>query len=243
MSDSAPHIYQLLLKHFGTQGWWPTSFSPQQISQYHSSPKINKFSNQEQFEICIGAILTQNTSWRNVFLALTSLVKKDCLNPKKISDLTLIQLGKMIRSAGFYNQKAKKLKIFSNYILRHHQGKMKLFFNQPFPILRKKLLAIYGIGPETADSILLYAGGFPIFVVDAYTKRIGKRLGLFLFDSYEDIQNYFHKHLPPDALLFNEYHALWVAHAKKFCKTKPFCSECPLKSICKFYLTEYSSHP
>jgi len=206
-------IYEILLSAYGEQGWWPTK------NTYSPSFKKRKRTPSERFEICVGAILAQNTSWKNAERALDNLREADVLAAKKMEKLSERELATLIRPAGYYNLKAKKLKEFLKY-----SG----------PISRDKLLEIWGCGPETVDSILLYAFNEPVFVVDAYARRIFSRVGLCSDKiSYEKLQNLFIENLPEDGELFNEYHALLVEHAKVHCKTKPICTGCCLETICK----------
>ena len=196
-------IYKELLRKYGKQNWWPTT------------------TKNKQFEICVGAILTQNTSWKNVEKAIKNLVKNKALNKEKIKKLPAKKLAKLIRSSGYHNQKAKKLKEFVN------------FNKKP---TRENLLEIWGLGPETVDSILLYSYNKPVFVIDAYTKRIFSRIGLCdEKTTYHELQELFHNNLPKKAKLYNEYHALIVEHAKQHCtKTKPKCGTCPLRKQCDY---------
>lgn len=226
-------IYKLLLKRFGSQGWWPTT-PPRKIHpRYHSRPKTKNLTEREKFEICLGAVLTQNTAWTNVEKALAELHRLDVRTPEKISNLRPVELERIIRSSGYFRQKAKKLKFFSNYLIKNYSGRVKNLFRKPFPDLRRELLDLYGVGPETADSILLYAGGRPVFVVDAYTRRIGKRLGWFKTDDYSAVQSFFETRLRKSAALFNEFHALLVRLGKDHCRTRPLCGGCPLSRDCR----------
>jgi len=201
-------IYNLLNKSFGPQYWWPGD---------------------TPFEVCIGAILTQNTNWKNVEKAITNLKNEHLLSPIALRDTSLSELAGLIRPAGYYNIKARRLKSFISFLFDEHEGSLSKMSKQPLEELRHKLLNVHGIGPETADSILLYACYKPIFVVDAYTKRIFSRHKLCEEDSdYRDIQNLFMKNLPNDVKLFNEYHALIVKLGKDYCKKKPNCLKCPL---------------
>ncbi|HLC65365.1 MAG TPA: endonuclease III domain-containing protein [Candidatus Nanoarchaeia archaeon] len=224
MSDKnkLPLIYQLLLNRFGYQGWWPIRAEGEHNSNYH--PKDYSFpkNDNELFEICVGAILTQNTSWKNVETALLSLRRHNAMSPSGIKRLPASKLAQIIHSSGYHNQKAKKLKAFVDFYL-----------NNKGIITRESLLNLWGIGPETADSMLLYGYKVPIFVVDAYTRRIMGRIG-FKENSYGDIQKLFMENLPADHKIFNEYHALLVELGKNICKSKPMCNYCPLKSICKY---------
>jgi endonuclease III related protein len=196
-------IYNLLYKAYGPQYWWPCS------------------TKEKKFEMIIGSILTQNTSWKNVEIAIKNLNDNDLIASDKIIKADINNLKKLIKSAGYYNQKAERLKIVAK------------FFKENKSITREKLLKVNGIGPETADSILLYAYNKPYFVIDAYTKRIFNRLELAKTESYEELQKLFEANLPKEAQLFNEYHALIVKLAKEHCKKKPECGNCPLNKVCK----------
>ncbi|MFH1283962.1 MAG: hypothetical protein ABII27_09910 [bacterium] len=201
--------YNILLKHFGPQYWWPGD---------------------SDWEIMIGAVLTQNTAWSNVSKAIENLKKARSLNFNKFINLPKKELETLIRPAGYFRQKSKYLKILANHIKSKYKGSLELLFNKNLIDLRIELLNIKGIGEETADSIILYAGKKPIFVVDAYTKRILQRWGIKISKKYSGIQHLFHKNLPKNVKLFNEYHALLVALGKFFCKPKPICKACPIKS-------------
>ncbi len=225
-------IYDLLLDRFGSQGWWPTTREGDVDGSYHPKPRVKNLSEKEQFEICLGAILTQNTAWSNVGKALSQLHLQGLVAPEALLRAPFPSLASLIRSSGYFRQKAKRLKAFSKYLVQNYNGKVSSFLNQPLGKLRLELLALHGIGPETADSILLYAGSHAIFVVDAYTKRIGQRVGLFHSDKYAEVQNYFHSHLKKSPALFNEFHALFVALGKEFCRPTPLCEKCPLKKVC-----------
>ncbi len=201
--------FSCLLKAFGPQHWWPGT---------------------TRFEVIAGAILTQNTSWNNVERAIKNLKKKKALNPGAVHAMDVKELAALIRPAGYFNIKAKRLKSFVDYLYNDHGGSLKKFFALDTERLRSELLRINGIGPETADSIILYAAGRPVFVVDAYTKRVLSRHGLVEQDAgYEEVQKLFMENLPEDVELFNEYHALFVRVAKEFCRTRnPLCTSCPL---------------
>lgn len=201
-------IYHRLYEHFGPQHWWPAE-----------SP----------FEMIVGAILTQNTSWSNVEKALIPLRERGLLIPLSLHTISEAELARLIRPCGFFNIKAKRLKEMVRFIFQEYGGSLERMFSEKRDRLRGKLLAVKGIGPETADSILLYGGNFPIFVVDAYTRRIFSRHGLIGEAlTYPQIQAYFMGHLPEEVPLYNEYHALIVKTAKVFCKTLPDCAHCPL---------------
>jgi len=189
------------------------------------------------FEICAGALLTQNTSWKNVEKAIAALNRARLLSPEKIKACPGARLARLIRPSGYYRQKAARLKGFCAYILRKHPEGLKKWFSAALRrTLRAELLSLKGIGSETADSIVLYAAGKACFVIDAYTKRIGQRLGVAGDLSYDDWQAFFQANLPPNAKIYNEYHALLVKLGKDFCKKRePLCDGCPLKKGCAFY--------
>jgi endonuclease-3 related protein len=184
--------------------------------------------------VIVGAILTQNTAWTNVAKAITNLKRARRLNPTRMNQLPIPRLAQLIRPSGYFNLKAKKLKAFTRNLFNAHDGRLSHLFRLNAATLRDELLAVYGVGPETADSIILYAARQPIFVVDAYTRRIMARLGLAHVDSsYDELQHLFMDHLPHNEPLFNEYHALLVALGKGYCKKgKPKCGECPLLEVC-----------
>jgi endonuclease-3 related protein len=209
-STTPLQVYEKLHAIYGPQHWWPAD-----------SP----------FEVMVGAILTQNTNWQNVEKAIACLKERDMLDCESIATSNLTQLGDVIRSSGSYMQKAQYLQRFS--LFYYSNGKRKELMKWPLHSLRNQLLAVHGIGPETADSILLYALDKPVFVVDAYTKRLFVRLGHFSHNlGYDSIQHYFQQRLPESLPLFQEFHALIVEHAKRFCKTKPLCDQCPLFDCC-----------
>ena len=203
-------IYKKLYSHFGPQYWWPA---------------------QTSFEVIVGAILTQNTNWLNVEKAINNLKKYNLLAPDKLYKLSHRRLAVLIRPAGYYNIKAKRLKSFLKFFIRHYHGNTRNMSSVNTNSLRQQLLSLKGIGPETADSILLYALARPVFVVDAYTKRILLRHRLIPDDAdYHETQNLFMRNLKSEVKLFNEYHALLVKLGKEFClKNKPKCAICPLK--------------
>jgi endonuclease III related protein len=186
----------------------------------------------QQFEMAVGAILTQNTSWTNVAKALDRLSDIGRLTPGKIAALPLPRLQELIRSSGYFRQKSVRLRGFSRFLLENWQGRIDRFLDRPTALVREELLALNGVGPETADSILLYAGGHPVFVVDAYTRRMGQRFGLFRTADYHEVQEYVTRRFPASLYEYREYHALIVALGKDFCRTAPLCSSCPLASRC-----------
>ncbi len=209
MKRQLNRIFSRLYSAFGAQHWWPADSA---------------------FEVIVGAILTQNTSWSNVEKAITALKEKKLLSPQKLYRLKPKQLATLIRSAGYYNIKAARLKSFLKFFFENHAAEIKSMAKTDLTVLRKQLLAVNGIGQETADSILLYALNKPIFVVDAYTKRIFSRHGLIKEETeYLQVQDIFMRNLKKDAKLFNEYHALLVKLAKDYChKQNPKCEICPL---------------
>jgi endonuclease-3 related protein len=208
-------IYQRLYAHFGPQHWWPHSVGG-------------------AFEIIVGAILTQHTAWVNVEKALANLRRARLLTPAALHRVPAARLARLIRPSGYFNLKAKKLKAFTRFLFAEHRGRLACLFALDAARLREELLAVYGIGPETADSIILYAAHQPVFVVDAYTQRIFARLGLVRAGaSYAELLSLFMDNLPRAAPRFNEYHALIVALGKNVCRPRaPRCGECPLRGIC-----------
>ncbi len=204
--------YDALFRAHGPQHWWP---------------------GRTRFEVIVGAILTQNTSWTNVERAIHNLRKQKLLSPVAMALVSTASLARLIRSSGYFRQKARKLKAFARFLEEVHYGSLTKMFRTPTSILREQLLAVHGIGPETADSILLYAGKHPVFVVDAYTRRILERHNLAGGkESYGEVRSFFERNLPTSAPLFNEYHALIVHTGKHFCRAHfPHCEACPLKQF------------
>jgi len=236
-------LYKRLLKHYGPQHWWPAGTA---------------------WEMMVGAILTQNTSWANVEKAISVLKKSKGLSIRAIAAMPRLRLEKLIRSSGYFRQKSKRLQLFAREMERNPEffrqlrgegllpplwgkvgmGGCRRRLRPPTSILphrgggsiedlRDRLLSLHGVGPETADSILLYAGGYPSFVVDAYTRRIGQRMGLFTSDNYLEVQTFFQDRLPREPALYNEFHALIVRHAKDICTSRnPRCEACPIRRHC-----------
>ena len=193
--------YRILDDHFGNLHWWPGD-----------SP----------LEVIVGAILTQNTAWKNVETAIAALRRHALLSVTALMDIPERELAGMIRPSGYYNVKSRRLKAFLAFLRDEFRGSLDVMFSEDVPMLRQKLLGIKGIGAETADSILLYAGGKPVFVVDAYTRRILSRHGIVATrSSYGEIQRLFMDRLPADAALFNQYHALIVYTGKNYCRKQP----------------------
>ena len=209
MKTALRRMYQRLFTAFGPQQWWPA---------------------ETPFEVMVGAILTQNTNWTNVEKAIRNLKGARVLTPQALRRLTPARLSRLIRPAGYYNVKAKRLRHFLDYFCRRYGGDPRKMMLREAARLRKELLAVNGIGPETADSILLYALGKPVFVVDAYTKRILGRHGLAPASAdYSTVQALFQENLCRRPQFFNEYHALLVRLGKEYCRTsKPRCTSCPL---------------
>lgn len=204
-------IYQKMFDALGPQQWWP---------------------GETPFEIVIGAILTQNTNWSNVEKAIKNLKTAGRLSPEGIYEVSVAELAQLIRPSGFFNVKATRIKTFITWLFSRYEGSLPRMFNRDLQSLRDELLSVRGIGPETADSILLYAGNLPTFVVDAYTHRILSRHGFISEEStYDEMKSFFEENLPRDVKLFNEYHALLVNIGKRFCKPKKVCEPCPLRDF------------
>lgn len=218
--------YCLLLKSFGPQGWWPVTRNG--ITEHRGGPK----SEGEKWEVVVGAILTQNTAWTNVEKALAEMRKQNIWSIESVATAPAKKLEKAIRSAGYFRQKAKYLKETAKYIQKNYGSKIEKMFSQPIGALRYELLSLKGIGPETADSIILYSANKPRFVVDAYTRRICGRLG-WPHSTYKETQEFFESNLPEEVKLYQEYHALLVKLAKRHClKREPLCENCPLEKNC-----------
>src|SRR6266705_629798 len=212
--DPMRAVYQRLLEAYGPQAWWPA---------------------ETPFEVIVGALLMQQTAWRNVEAAIRNLKAAGLFDPSAIAAAPIPILRKHVRVAGLYGTKPARLKAFCRHLLERAHGDLGRYFDRPTEVVRADLLAQDGVGPETADSILLYAGGHPVFVVDAYTVRIGTRIGLFRTREYRAIQNFFEQHVPRELATYQEYHALLVRHAKTLCRrTNPVCEECPIRSLCDF---------
>lgn len=231
-------IYGVLLKSFGKQYWWPVTKEGEITPKYHKSVNLTE---KQKLEICFGAILTQNTSWKNVEKAITCLNRRDLVDIGKIIKIEDGKLAQIIKSSGYHNQKAKKLKNFCRFLFSNYNGDLKKLFEKDIEKLRKELLSVNGIGPETTDSIILYAAKKPIFVVDAYTKRILNRIG-YKESTYEELQKLFMKDLPNSEKLFNEYHALLVELGKNICKKTPLCERCPINIHCDYHKSIYTKH-
>ena len=204
-------LYDALYRRYGALNWWPAD---------------------TPFEVCVGAILTQNTNWLNVEKAIVNLKREGLLSVEAIQEIHRDRLAELIRPSGFFNVKSVRLKGFVGWLLERH-GSLDAMFRGDWRALRDELIKVRGVGPETCDSILLYAGEKPSFVVDAYTRRLSSRLGVVNEDDdYHRVRSLFMEHLPPDVPLFNEYHALIVEQCKRHCRKKPSCDGCPLRHVC-----------
>jgi len=201
-------LYRRLYRHYGDLQWWPGD-----------SP----------LEISVGAILTQNTAWTNVEKAIKRIKEARSLSVASLGRMTRKRLALLIKSAGYFNVKARRLKNFLSFLQHRYGGSLRKMFKQDSLRLREELLSVNGIGPETADSILLYAGAKPIFVIDAYTKRIFSRHGVLSYEkSYDEFQELFMRQLPRSVTLYNQYHGMFVNIGKDFCRKRPLCASCPL---------------
>lgn len=210
-SQTLTEIYEKMFSHFGPQKWWP---------------------GESNLEIIVGTILTQNTSWTNVEKAISNLKKENILSVEKLKSISEEKLAELIKSSGYFNLKAKRLKNFIHFIFAEYEGNLEKMALEEKSTLREKLLSIKGVGPETADSILLYALEKQIFVIDQYTYRILSRHFLISEESsYEEMQEMMMKYLPENTQYYNEYHAQIVMIGKNFCKKKPNCEKCPLNGV------------
>jgi endonuclease-3 related protein len=202
-------MFDLLLEYFGPQHWWPGD---------------------TDLEILIGAVLTQNTNWNNVEKAIYNLKTANLISLCELHSIPISALADMIRPAGYYNVKAKRLKNLINFIADKYKLDISLLQEEDTMTIRKGLLSVNGIGPETADSILLYVVNRPVFVIDAYTHRIMSRHGMIADQvTYQELQDLFQDNLSEDTALYNEFHALMVKTGKEYCKKRPYCEECPLQ--------------
>lgn len=205
-------VYELLLDYYGDQGWWPAD---------------------DHFEVMVGAILTQNTAWSNVEKALHQLKQHNLCNCDALVTIELDELAALIRSSGYYNQKAQRLKLLAQWY--QQQGGYEVLIQSDGVDLRVQLLGLKGIGDETADDIVLYAFNKTSFVIDSYTRRIFSRLGLLDEKAkYELLQQAFHESMDEDVAVYKQYHGLIVSHAKQHCKKKPDCAQCPLEVHCEY---------
>lgn len=202
-------LYRGLERQFGPQHWWPGRTS---------------------FEIAVGAVLTQNTAWINAARAVAALRARGLLSPHRLDALPETELASVIRSAGTYRLKARRLRAFTQWLIERFGGRFLGMRRAPLSSVRRELLRVPGLGPETVDSILLYSAGRPVFVADAYARRVLARHRIIAPNAaYEDVRAFMETHLPSDPALFNECHALLVALGKRYCRTRPRCDECPLR--------------
>jgi len=209
------NLYNILLRAYGSQDWWPGQAGP--------------------FEVIVGAILTQRTTWANATRAIEALRRADALTPEAMQAMDGRDIELLIRSAGFHSAKARALKTFSERLFTDHAGNLDHLLTRPLSELRETLLSISGIGDETADAILVYAAGKPSFVIDATTRRLLERLGwIDGQETYHQLQEIFSHSLATDVELFAEYHALIVQHGKVHCRKRPKCDYCPLARKCAF---------
>jgi endonuclease-3 related protein len=209
---SLRRIYACLLERFGPAGWWP---------------------GETPFEVCVGAILVQNTAWTNAAMALAVLRSRGLLDFVALRRVSASQLEPLIRSSGYYRVKARRLRAFLGFLEARYGGRVEAMREERRFRLRAALLEVPGIGRETADSIVLYAAGLPLFVVDAYTRRVFARLGLVRGDEpYDTLQRFFMERLPPRAGVYNDFHAQIVVLGKDYCRARPLCGRCPLAEVC-----------
>ncbi len=209
--DRVAETYRRLLEAYGPQHWWPA---------------------ETDFEVIVGALLMPQTAWANVERAIDNLREAGLLDPHRLASASVATIRRHVRVAGLYAVKPVRLKAFCHHLVARADGDLRAYFDRPTEVVRADLLAQDGVGPETGDSILLYAGRHPVFVVDAYTVRIATRIGFLGTAEYASVQRFFESHVPRDVGLYQEYHALLVAHAKTLCRPRPRCGECPLRSRC-----------
>lgn len=211
--DSEMEAFRRLLQRYGPQHWWPADGT---------------------FDVIVGALLMPQTAWRNVATAIRNLKAAGLLDVRSLAAAPLATIRRHVKGTGLYRVKPRRLRDFCRHLLSRSDGDLSGYFDRPTDLVRADLLAQEGVGPETADSMLLYAGGHPVFLVDAYTIRIGGRIGWFDSDDYGEVQRHFERHVPRDLATYREYHALLVAHAKALCRPKPRCEACPLREMCAF---------
>jgi endonuclease-3 related protein len=207
------HIYRALGTRFGCGTWWP---------------------HETAFEVMVGAILTQQTVWKNVDSAIENLKREGLMDPWALANATIGNIENCVRPSGFYKQKAERIQHLARHLADNYQGDIEKFFEREIELVRNELLSLPGIGPETADSMLLYAGNKLKFVVDAYTFRIFTRLGLDFEGKYDSAQAFFEERLPEDVEVYKNFHAHIVELAKNYCRPKPLCAECPLIDCCEY---------
>jgi endonuclease III related protein len=214
MTTTIMEVYQRLSQGYPLDNWWPA---------------------ETPFEVAVGAFLTQNTNWNNVEKALVNLKEAEVLDLRMLAEMPLPQLEQLIRPSGFFRQKAQRLQHFCRYVLDHHTGSIERLLQRDLEETRSELLALSGIGPETADSILLYAGQRPSFVIDSYTRRFFGRLGMLRgTENYDVIRALFMAEVKKDVPLYQHYHALIVTHCKECCRKSPLCHACFFSDICDY---------
>ena len=219
--DREVEIFRRLLVHYGPQQWWPA---------------------ETPFEVIVGALLMQQTAWRNVAAAIRSLKAAGLLEVRALAAAPIPVIRRHVKIAGLYRTKPRRLRSFCRHLLLRSDGDLERYFDRPMEEVRSDLLAQDGVGPETADSILLYAGAHPIFLVDAYTIRIGRRIGLFDGERYGAVQRHFEDRVPRELETYREYHALLVTHAKTLCRPDPRCDACPVQDLCDYGIRRKRVH-
>ena len=207
-------VFERLYRRYGPQRWWPAA---------------------TRFEVIVGALLMAQTSWTKVSEAIRNLKRARALDPHSLAAMPIPRLRSLVRPAGLYRTKPRRLKAFCQHLVRVADGDLDRFFAREFAAVRAELLSLDGVGPETADSILLYAADFPTFVVDAYTIRVGRRLGWLDSDRYDAVKAFFESGVPPDVARYREFHALIVAHGKETCRPRPLCEGCPVNDVCAYF--------
>jgi len=222
-------LYRAMLSHFGEQHWWPVTDEGEHAPSYRPRKALSE---KQMLEICAGAILAQNTDWKNAMKALEALNRAKMLDCEKLGAAPKRKIALLVRSSGYYNQKAERLKKFCKYLEKNYSGDLRKFLSKPLQELRPELLSLHGVGNETADDIALYAAGLPSFVVDAYTLRFVGRFFGKKGVGYVEAKAFFESRLPADAAMFGEFHALLVGHGKRYCKKQPACAECFLQAEC-----------
>ena len=226
-------VYSLLYSAFGPQGWWPVYSDGGR--GYHKGDFSLPSTEKQRLEIAFGAILTQQTSWQNAQKAVLNLIRSDFLSPEKVLESDEKELQTAIRSSGYFRQKTERLKAFSAFLVERYGGSISELLSGEVESVRKELLSLKGIGKETADSIMLYAGNIPTFVVDAYTFRMAERTGIMEERDYEALKSEFEAALDGDFRVYNEYHALLVELGKRHCRTRALCEGCPLQPLCSYH--------
>jgi len=227
----AMQLFGKMHLQYGPQYWWPVTEKGEAKPSYK---KRSSLSQSQKLEIAIGAILAQNTNWKNVMKAIENLNNAKMLECKKLADSRERKIASLIKPSGYFNQKAKRLRLFCRHLQKNYSGRIQTLFKKPVLELREELLSLHGIGEETADDIILYAAQKPVFVVDAYTLRLCQRLFGIEKADYSLVQDFFHKNLTKNTGLFSEFHALIVEHCKQYCRKKPECEKCFLNDNCLF---------